>query len=212
MCNITTGTTATIKHIKDDTILGIGTVAVSADDKLLVNCSDLSKNLDYIKTVAILINGKGDTLEVYEGTVVSYDDSAVVLTELRLLTGVERRRDERVTSVIPSAISVPGAENINATIMNISISGVLLKSNSEFNVHDKVKLRFSLSSSSGLGIYEGEGEIVRFAGDVHNSHQYGVRFTDAKDDNYKNVQQYVTKLLGKKDPEQLDLRIRGRRG
>lgn len=212
MCNITTGVNATIKHIKDDTILGAGTVAVSAADKLIINCSDLSKNLDYIKTVAVLITGKDDTLEVYEGTVASYDDSAVEVTELHLLTGVERRRDERVTSVIPSAVSIPGAENMNATIMNISVSGVLLKSSSKFNVHDKVKLQFSLPSSSGAGIYEGEGEIVRFAGDVHNSHQYGVRFTDAKDDNYKNVQQYVTKLLGKKNPEQLNLRIRGRRG
>lgn len=212
MCNITTGVNATIKHIKDDTILGAGTVAVSAADKLIINCSDLSKNLDYIKTVAVLITSKDDTLEVYEGTVASYDDSAVEVTELHLLTGVERRRDERVTSVIPSAVSIPGTENMNATIMNISVSGVLLKSSSEFNVHDKVKLQFSLPSSSGAGIYEGEGEIVRFAGDVHNSHQYGVRFTDAKDDSYKNVQQYVTKLLGKKDPEQLNLRIRGRRG
>ncbi len=165
-------------------------VATQHFDAIVVDCHDLPAALEFLLTArrvpvnkhALIIGlvegreqvhevfGRGANFIVYKPVTVERATSS--LRAARGLMRREKRVNLRVGLHVPASIAYANAENISATLLDLSENGLSMQSESRLPSRCKVYFQFSLP---------GNRATVRLSGDVmwqDASGRVGVRFAD----------------------------------
>ena len=178
-------------------------------DAIVVDCQDQLPALELIARVRSLainrstliiglvdgreqvrdIFGQGANFIVYKP--VSVERAASSLRAARSLMAREKRGKLRVSLHAPASIAYPNAENVAATLLDLSEDGLAIQSERRLPPRCKVYFQFNLP---------GEKSSVRLSGDVvwqDSSGRVGIRFVDVPQTSRRTMNEWIKGSLSR---------------
>jgi DNA-binding response OmpR family regulator len=120
-------------------------------------------------------------------------DAARLLAKVEQLLAISTRSSYRVL-VRVKVHGTTDTETFFCTSENISASGILIETDNLLNRGDRITCSFFLPGSKQI---VAEGEVVRSAKKLEETHQYGVRFVNLSPDASEEIEKFIAAAIAK---------------
>lgn len=128
---------------------------------------------------------------IYSGHITALHEHAMTISNIKIISKSERRHNPRI-NINDKALLVSYLleKDYIISLGNISTSGLLFTSGTEFSTNDRLSVQMPLETKEKQFIITGQAEIVRQYKN-ENLNTYGCKFKNMSDDNRQSLYDFI---------------------